>query len=132
MNDLFAPPAINRETFVSRGLSVVPVVGDEMLPTLRGDFDYVLAAPVPRFFYDSLYVVEIMGMPSVRRCQYHGNGEIGLIVDNERYGATPGERETLLTVDEFNACVLGIVVCDLKVRDHRMMSEFAADRRAAA
>ncbi len=121
MQDLFSPAQLSSETFSSRKLSVVPVCGDAMSPTLRGEWDYVLAAPATRFAYDSLYVVDMMGTPCVFRVQSHGNGQLALIRDNERYGASVADRSDLVSRDWFNEHVLGIVVCDLKVRDHDLM-----------
>jgi hypothetical protein len=118
MHDLFAPAQLSSESFASRKLSVVPVRGDAMSPTLRGEWDYVLAAPVKRFAYDTLYVIDVMGTPCVLRVQSHGNGQLALIRDNERYGP---DRADLVSGDWFNEHVLGIVVCDLKVRDHDLM-----------
>lgn len=122
MQDLFAPPpALTREAFFARKLSLVPVRGDGMSPTLRGDWDYVLAAPVDRFHYDSLYVVEQYGQPCVYRCQGHGADFVSMMNDNPMYGATPAERAKEVPREWFNEHVLGIVVCDLKVRDPAMM-----------
>ncbi|UXN74474.1 hypothetical protein N8D56_04855 [Devosia sp. A8/3-2] len=123
MNDLFAPPVLTRETFVSRQLSIVPVRGDGMSPTLRGNWDYVLAAPVKTFAYDSLYVVEQFGQPCVYRCQSMGTGQIGMMNDNEAYGKTPADRMRLVPREWFEEHVLGIVVCDLKVRDPGLMQK---------
>ena len=116
MTDLFAPPTLTRDTFASRKLSIVPVRGDRMSPTLRGDWDYVLAAPVDGFLYDGLYVVEVLGQPCIYRCQHMGSGQIRMSGDNPLY---PADR--LVPHDAFTAMVLGIVVCDLKVRDPRLM-----------
>lgn len=118
MNDLFAPPALTRETFASRRLSVVPVTSDGMNPTLRGGWDYVLAAPVDSFVYDSLYVVDFAGCPTIYRCQNCFDGSLRLSRDNPVYS------DLVMTAERFSEVVLGIVVCDLKVRD--------ADRMAAA
>jgi hypothetical protein len=120
--ELFAPPpALTREAFASRKLSVVPVLGDGMHPTLRGDWDYVLAAPTDKFVYDGLYVVEYGGGACIKRCRSLGAGMIAMMNDNPAYGATAAERADDVPVDRFNEHVLGIVVCDLKVRDANMM-----------
>jgi len=119
--DLFPPPALGREAFASPRLAVVPIKGDAMAPTLRGDWDYVLAAPVKSFLYDSLYVVDFAGVPTVFRAQGRGPLMISLIRDNERYGSTPAARSDDVPREWFNEHVLGIVVCDLKVRDPDLM-----------
>lgn len=124
MKDLFAPPpAISQETLAARKLSLVPVWGDRMSPTLRGDWDYVLAAPVKTFLYDSLYVVEQLGEPFVYRCQSHGADVVSMMNDNPLYGATAAERARDVPREWFNEHVLGIVVCDLKVRDPKLMQQ---------
>ena len=56
--DLFPAPALNRQTFASSKLSVVPVRGDAMQPTLRGEWDYVLVAPVHAYEGEGLYVIQ--------------------------------------------------------------------------
>lgn len=116
--DLFPAPHLSRETFSSRRLSVVPVASDGMEPTLRGGWDYVLAAPASGFSYDSLYVLDFAGCPTIYRCQNCFNGDIVLARDNPIYS------DLTVTADRFAEIVLGIVVCDLKVRD--------ADRLAAS
>jgi signal peptidase I len=115
--DLFAPQTLAREAFASRKLSLVPVRGDGMEPTLRGEWDYVLAAPIAEFIGDALYVVEQMGAACVFRCQSKMNGEVALIRDNPAYDTHCVPREW------FTEHVLGVVVCDLKVRDAEMMRQ---------
>jgi hypothetical protein len=126
MNDLFAQPKLTREAFNSRGLSVLPVLGDGMSPTLRGGWDYVLVSPLNRFLYDSVYVVEEADQPCIYRAQSMGTGQIGLLNDNPAYGATAGDRMHLVSRDWFEEHVLGIVVCDLKVRDADLMQRAVA------
>ena len=94
-----------------------------MSPTLRSGWDYVLVKPVNDFIYDSLYVVEQEGRPQVYRCQSMGPGKIGLLTDNPDYGATAAERTREVPYEEFVEHVLGIVVCDLKVRDHNLIRD---------
>lgn len=121
--DLFTIPRLTREDFASRALSLVPVVGDGFAPDLRSDWDYVLAAPVKGFLYEGIYVVEMLGFPCLKRCQRKSTGQIAMMNDNPAYGATPAERTNLVPGDWFAEHVLGIVVCDLKVRDPKLMRE---------
>ena len=125
-NDLFAPAPLTRQSFESTRLSIVPVNGDHMLPTLRGGFDYVLAAPTDRFLYDSLYVVEDQwNTPLIYRVQSNGHDGVSLIRDNPAYGDTPAARCDRVTREWFAEHVLGIVVCDLKVRDADLLRQNA-------
>jgi hypothetical protein len=111
--DLFPAPKLSRQSFASPRLSVVPVIGEQMEPTLRGWWDYVLAAPVKSFQYDSVYVLDMeTGGPAlVYRCQRTGRDTIRILYERE-----PGRGDEV-PLKWFNEHVLGIVVCDLKVRD---------------
>jgi phage repressor protein C with HTH and peptisase S24 domain len=113
--DLFATPVLARETFASRKLAIIPILGDGMAPTLRGGWDYVLAAPVARFLYDSLYVLNTGAAPTVYRCQSLIAGHVVLKSDNSAY------PDRHVSHDWFDEHVLGIVACDLRVRDHDLL-----------
>jgi signal peptidase I len=120
MDDLFAPPKLTRQDFGSKRLTVVPVPGSAMEPTLKGGWDYVLAAPTKVFLYDSLYVIDDSAtVPLIYRVQKKLGGGVLLIKDNERYGRDAVE----VPMAWFEEHVLGIVVCDLKVRDPEMLRE---------
>lgn len=123
MTDLFATPVLPADAFRTSRLSIVPVKGDAMMPTLRGDWDYVMAAPVKHFLYDALYVVDIDGAPIIYRCQSKMGSLISLIVDNPAYGSTPAARSHDVPRDWFEENVLGIVVCELKVKDSSLMAQ---------
>lgn len=124
MHDLFAPPQLAREDFFSRKLCLVPVVGDHMAPALRGGWDFVLAAPIDCFKYDALYVVEDdFGQALIYRCSSAINRQIFMGCDNPIYGATAGDRGRYVDYEKWRSMLLGIVVCDLKVRDPNIMRQ---------
>ena len=102
-----------RETFRSRRLSLVPVDGDQISKELRRG-DFVLAAPCNGFQYDGLYVLDMDGIPLVYRAMSRP-GQITLLHD--RGGAQDVPHEW------FDQHVLGIVVCDLKVRDAGLLRQ---------
>lgn len=108
--DLF-PPALRPDTFQSPGIRISPVLGDNMEPTLRSRFDYVVCAPTDRYDGEGLYLIDQMGAGVVYRCQCGGNGLIWLLSDNKHYS-----RKTV-TPEQFSEIVLAKVVADVKVRD---------------
>jgi hypothetical protein len=116
--DLFPPPSLSREDFSSRRLSLVPVRGDALLPDLRDGRDYVLAAPTDKFLYDAMYVIEDAGVVLIYRVQSFGPGRVVLVRNNPN--SRPHESDVLSRA-LFEEIVLGIVVCELKVKDPELM-----------
>lgn len=124
LNQLYltSPPKMSREDF--RALTLVPVIGDQMSPTLRGGWDYVLALPCKAYQGEGLYVVaDEIDQPLIWQCQFNPvSGGIDMRCDNPAYRGDTVDREW------FDSNVVGIVVSDLKVRRHDLIAE----RREAA
>lgn len=97
----------------------MPVQGDHMAPALRPQ-DYVAVMPTCRWHYDSLYVLEVLGEPTVYRCQHVGAGRIQITTDREP------EAAQVLTIERFQERVLGIVAATCRVLDAGMMEGVAS------
>jgi hypothetical protein len=83
-----------------------------MEPTLRRNWDYVLALPVDRYTGEGLYVFDQLGGMAIYRCEacLGKPGSVHLMSDSPHYGSH----------------VLAKVVADVKVRsEHDLMSAVA-------
>ncbi|WP_042777791.1 hypothetical protein [Sinorhizobium fredii] len=118
MNELIFAP-IPAENVMSDKLRVHLVDGDGMEPTLLNKRDYVLLAPVSQFVGDGVYgIVDRFGVVDLFRvqCIFDGKGSVMLFRDNKRY-----QTKHVLSVQEFEEVVVGYVVADIKVKDHRFL-----------
>lgn len=116
MNDLFAPP-VKSEAIYSDALRIEPVIGDSMSPRLRGGFDFVLVKPTDHYLGEGTYVWSDGFGPALINVQFTGGGKVRLFYENRVY------TETIMDRDEFEECILAIVVADIKVRDHRFLTK---------
>lgn len=118
--DLFAP-AIRPDAFQSSGIRISPVMGDNMEPTLRERFDYVVCQPVGTYTGEGLYLADFggYGFPQVHRVSSDMAGGLLLSNDNPHY------RQRTVSREKFEAAVLAKVIADVKVRDHRALAELA-------
>ncbi|YBV97378.1 S24 family peptidase [Phyllobacteriaceae bacterium JZ32] len=118
MNDFFAP-ALSASAIQSPALRVVPVLGDGMYPTFRGDHDFALMRPVTTYRGEGIYVVSNAFGFDFFRVESTMDGKRGLRLfrDNPHYS------DRFMNLEEFEGCVLGIVVADIKVRNHQMLAE---------
>lgn len=119
MNDLITAP-IPAENILSDRFRIHPILGDSMEPTLRGDRDYVLLAPVTSYQGEGIYLLDVgIGMELFRvNCAFDGKGSLHLSRDNKRYQA-----ERAVSRDKFNETVVAIVIADIKPRDERFLRE---------
>ncbi|WP_085033909.1 hypothetical protein [Ensifer aridi] len=118
MNDFFAP-ALPAERVLSDRLRVHAVKGDGMFPLLRGDRDYVLVAPIHAYSGDGIYLVDNGVGEDLYRVSsaWDGKKSLKLSRENERY------QDHIVSIEQFEAGVLAIVVADIKVRDERFLRE---------
>ncbi|WAC27508.1 hypothetical protein [Ancylobacter sp. SL191] len=115
--DLFGSMACSDGLRSSR-LRLEMVPSDSMEPTLRSQWDHVLVQPCTAYRGEGLYLLQTpFGGWKLTRASstLNGKGQLLLYVDNKRYG------EHLVSIDWFNENVLGIVVADIKIRDHRVL-----------
>ncbi|MFT0862288.1 hypothetical protein [Ancylobacter sp. G4_0304] len=97
-------------------LEMVP--SDTMEPTLRSRWDHVLVQPCTGYEGEGLYLLQdTFGGWKLTRASstLGGKGQLLLYVDNKHYG------EHLVPRDWFDENVVGIVVADIKIRDHRLL-----------
>ncbi|PRD42159.1 hypothetical protein C5748_18460 [Phyllobacterium phragmitis] len=89
-----------------------------MTPTLKGDRDYALMRPVSTYRGEGIYCVsDGIGFDFFRvEATMDGKRGLRLFGDNEMYA------DRFYTIEEFDCCVLGIVVVDLKVRNERLLA----------
>lgn len=118
MNDLFAP-AIPADALQSSAFRVVPVLGDSMYPTYRGDYDYALMRPITKYAGEGIYVVSNSFGFELFRVESTMDGKRGLRLFRDN----PAYRDKLWTVEEFEANVLGIIVADIKIRNSLQLKE---------
>lgn len=118
--DLFAP-ALRPDAFQSSGIRISPVMGDNMEPTLRERFDYVVCQPVNGYAGEGLYLADLagFGFPQVHRVSCDMAGGLTLSSDNPHYRTKTVSRE------KFEAAVLAKVVADIRVRDHGALTALA-------
>jgi hypothetical protein len=102
-----------RDDFM-QGVRMMPMVGSHMLPTLRPN-DLIVVSPIDGFEYDSLYVLDVLGVPCVHRCQHVGAGRIRVFSDDPIY------QGSVIDHDQFSEIVLGIVTATCRVLDHDRM-----------
>jgi len=117
MNDALAFPAIPAENVLSDRFRIHAVMSDAMEPTLRGNRDYALIAPVQSYQGEGIYLIDNgFGGDLVRVT----NVLTGLCVskDNPLY-----RHNVVVDREKFNEAVLGIVVADIKPRDERFLRE---------
>ncbi|MBI1234774.1 MAG: hypothetical protein GC208_09760 [Alphaproteobacteria bacterium] len=113
----FFEPPVPASALKHPDLRIQQVLCDAMEPTYRRGRDYVMVLPVDRYQYPSIYVIELCGEPIIRRVERRLDGRYEIMTDRKEYS------NHFLTHQEFNDCVLGIVVADIKVRDERMIRE---------
>ncbi|MDW9773066.1 hypothetical protein GOA89_14780 [Sinorhizobium meliloti] len=120
MNDFFAP-ALPAESILSDRLRVHAVQGDGMFPLLRANWDYVLVAPVHAYRGEGIYLIANGAGEELYRVSPAWDGKKGLKLsrENERY------QDHVVSIEQFEAGVLAIVVADIKVRDERFLREAA-------
>lgn len=116
MRDLF-PEIVPAEAVRSDRLRILPVDSDAMEPTL-GARDFVLVAPVDRFAFDGLYVLDDRIGTSVVRARRRIGGEIVISRDNPLY-----DQGTVMTQAAFDEIVLAVVVADVKVRAPHLLRQ---------
>ncbi|PYE89577.1 hypothetical protein [Phyllobacterium leguminum] len=113
MLDLFAPQ-IDPEAVYSNRLRIHRVVGDGMYPRLRDGFDFVLIKPVGEgtYLFHNGIGPELYCVASTM----DGKRGLRLFRDNPHYS------DGFMTLEDFEGCVLGIVVADVKIRNSRMLA----------
>lgn len=116
MNDLF-DPSIPAESVLSSRFRVHAVKGDAMEPTLRGGWDYVLAAPVDAYQGEGIYLLDIGAGIDLFRVSITLDQGLCLSRENPRYAKHIVDRE------KFNELVMGIVVADIRTRDDRFLRQ---------
>lgn len=94
---------------------MMPVIGDNMEPSLRGGRDFVVVQAVDRFSWDEVYAVDVDGYEVLYRCSSDLRGGIELKPENSKY------LPHRLSRDEFNSIVIGRVIGDLHVRDRNAL-----------
>ena len=119
--DLFPTP-LRPDAFQSSRVRLHRVDGDNMEPTLRGRWDYVVVAPVDTYTGEGLYLIDVLGAAVVHRCQHNGRGDIWLHSDSEHYSTQTYSRA------KFEASVLAKVLADVKVRDDHGLRALAAQQ----
>ncbi|AMJ61991.1 S24 family peptidase [Bosea sp. PAMC 26642] len=118
--DLFPTP-LRPDAFQSARVRLHRVESDNMEPTLRSRWDYVLVAPVHTYAGEGLYLIQhAEGDCQVYRCQCNGQGDIWLLSDNKLYSRHTFSRA------KFEARVLAKVLADVKVRDDHELRALAA------
>jgi hypothetical protein len=98
------------------------IIGDGMMPTLQPYRDIAMVKPVDRYVGEGVYAIEQCGGIDLFRVQPARVGVLSLMRDNKIYSG----RE--LTVEEFNAAVLGKVFGKIDFYDSRDYRSFVADR----
>jgi phage repressor protein C with HTH and peptisase S24 domain len=120
--DLFAP-ALRPDALQSSAVRISAVNGDNMEPTLRGNWDYVACAPVNSYEGEGLYLLDNggFGIPQVYRCEATLSGEkaVRVMSDNKLY------PDHVFTAAMFESMVLAKVVADIKIRDERRLRRLA-------
>ena len=66
---------------------------------------------------EGLYVIDISGVPTIRRVQAMLRDTVSLIRDNPLYGATPAIRSDDVPREWFLERVIGKVAAEIKVRE---------------
>ncbi|MCA1494614.1 hypothetical protein I6F11_27415 [Ensifer sp. NBAIM29] len=115
MNDLISAP-IPAENIMSDRFRVHPVMSDAMEPTLRSNRDYALIAPVAEYRGEGLYLVDVGGAVDIFRVRNSFDGKGGLLLFQENR-----QQEYPISLEKFEALVVGIVVADIKPRDERFL-----------
>ena len=118
MSDLFAPP-VAPDLLNSPRLRIMQVDGDNMEPTLRSRFDYVLVAPVDSYHHEGIYVLDADPFPGMLlyRCTSDFAGGVRLLNDNKVY-----RQDHRVPREWFAQHVLGKVVALIKVQDHHLLN----------
>lgn len=112
----FVVPNIPPENVLSDRFRVHAVTGDAMEPTLRGGRDYALLASVAGFEGEGLYLLDAGGGLDLFRVRNSVDGKGGLLLFQENR-----KREYHLSLERFEALVVGIVVADIRTRDERFL-----------
>jgi signal peptidase I len=114
MPDLNKLPAEMQPRDGWRGAAAIPIISDNMEPTLRRG-DFVLAAPVDRYDGEGIYVFDVRGDAVVyRACGFGEPGTVHLSSDNRLYSVQSVSKE------RFEGVVLGKVAATVNVTDRRM------------
>jgi len=94
------------------GLRIHKILGDSMEPRLRSDLDYIMIVPCTSFLCDGMYVIDNGGGLVPYHVDYlFGEGKVRLRLENPRY------RGCEFTLEQFEDCVAGRVVAEVKVLD---------------
>lgn len=116
MNDVIAPRH-KPHAILSGRFRLHAVAGDGMEPTLRGNRDYVLTAPVDTYHGEGMYLVDTgIGVDLFRVTNTLGH-DLLLTRENPRY------KDHLLDREVFDERVMGIVVADIRTRDERFLAD---------
>ncbi|THK35703.1 hypothetical protein EHS39_23735 [Ensifer sp. MPMI2T] len=110
------PARIPAENILSDRFRIHAVMGDAMEPTLRGNRDYALIAPVTQYCGEGLYLVDVGSGVDIFRVRNSFDGKGGLLLFQENR-----QEEYPISLEEFEALVVGIVVADIKPRDERFL-----------
>lgn len=116
MNDLLAQ-RIPPQSLLSDRLRVHAVAGDGMEPTLRGNRDYVLTAPVDTYHGEGLYLLDTGIGVDLFRVTNMLDRRLLLSRENPRY------QDHILDREIFEERVMGIVVADIRARDERFLAK---------
>ncbi|WP_417585067.1 hypothetical protein [Pelagibacterium sp.] len=100
-------------------LKLVPIQGDRMSPRLRHGRDAVYYAR-SRFLADDMYVIDWGDGPIVTYIQSAGRGTYRLFGELRHY---PDNAVTRATLDQI---LLGVVVCEITVRDPELFRQAVA------
>ncbi len=115
MTDMFLP-TLHKDAIYSDALRIEPVIGDGMSPRLRSGFDFVLVKPTNTYLGEGTYIwFDGLGS-SLINVQFTGGKKVRLFYENAVY------TEILMDKEEFEECVLALVVADIKVRDCRFLT----------
>jgi phage repressor protein C with HTH and peptisase S24 domain len=117
--ELFPTP-VRPDAFQSSRVRLHRVESDNMEPTLRARWDYVVCAPTDRYDGEGLYLFDIMGAVCIYRCQSGGDGKLMQLSDNKHYATH------IVSPEQFATTVLAKVVADVKVRDDHALRTLAA------
>jgi hypothetical protein len=118
MSNLF-PPAFPAEALQSPSLRLVQITGDGLCDTYRANRDYALMVPVTSYCGEGIYAVSNpFGYDFFRvESTLDGTRRLRLFRENPHYS------DQFMTLDDFEAKVLGIVAADVRIRNDRLIAD---------
>lgn len=110
------PAPVPPDSFLSDRFRIHAVNSDSMEPTYRSGHDFTLIAPITTYDGEGVYLLNVGAGLDLFRVRNSVDGQGGLLLYQENR-----KTEYPMTLEKFEALVVGIVAADIRTRDVRYL-----------